>query len=98
MDTEGSVTHPSLDWGSRRVPLEPGQARRVSFRPHAEFVRVRGHRPPDRAQPGRQLVMFGSSSADVACETQVRITGTRCVLDDRRASLAEVSVEPAEAW
>jgi len=42
--------------------------------------------------------MFGSSSADVACETQVRITGTRCVLDDRRASLAEVSVEPAEAW
>jgi len=42
MDTEGSVTHPSLDWGSRRVPLEPGQARRVSFRPHAESFAFAG--------------------------------------------------------
>lgn len=41
--------------------------------------------------------MVGSSSADIACEAEVRITGTRRVLADRRAYLADVSEEPAES-
>jgi beta-glucosidase len=95
---DGSVTRPVRQLrGFRRVPLAPGQARRVTFRLHAELFAFAGIDRRVAVEPGRQLVMVGSSSADIACETEVRITGARRVLADRRGYLAEVSVEPAEA-
>jgi hypothetical protein len=41
--------------------------------------------------------MVGSSSADIAGECDVRISGSRRILDDRQAYLAEVRVEPVAA-
>ncbi len=93
---DGSVTRPVRQLrGFRRVALEPGEARRVTFRLHAELFAFAGIDRRVAVEPGRQLVMVGSSSADIAGEAEVRITGTRRVLADRRAYLAKVSVEPA---
>jgi beta-glucosidase len=95
---DGSVTRPVRQLrGFRRVHLAPGEACHVSFRLHAELFAFAGLDRQVSVEPGRQRIMVGSSSADIAGECEVRITGGRRVLDDRRAYLAEVSVEPAEA-
>lgn len=95
---DGSVTRPVRQLrGFRRVSLAPGEARRVTFRLHAELFAFAGIDRRVAVEPGRQLVMVGSSSADIACEAEVRITGSRRVLDDRQAYLAEVSEAPAGA-
>ena len=95
---DGSVTRPVRQLrGFRRVHLAPGEACRVSFRLHAELFAFAGLDRRVSVEPGRQRIMVGSSSADIAGECEVRITGARRVLDDRQAYLAEVSVEPTEA-
>jgi beta-glucosidase len=69
----------------------------VTFRLHAELFAFAGLDRRVAVEPGRQRIMVGSSSADIAAECEIRITGSRRVLDDRQAYLAEVSVEPTGA-
>jgi beta-glucosidase len=95
---DASVTRPVRQLrGFRRVHLGPGEASRVTFRLHAELFAFAGLDRQVAVEPGRQRVMVGNSSADVACEAEIRITGSRRVLDDRQAYLAEVSAAPAES-
>jgi beta-glucosidase len=92
---DGSVTRPVRQLrGFQRVSLAPGEARQVTFRLHAELFAFAGVDRQVSVEPGRQLVMVGSSSVDIDCEAEVRIVGTRRVLQDRRAYLAEVTTEP----
>jgi beta-glucosidase len=92
---DGSVTRPVRQLrGFQRVSLAPAEARQVTFRLHAELFAFAGVDRQVSVEPGRQLVMVGSSSADIDCEAEVRIVGTRRVLQDRRAYLAEVTTEP----
>jgi beta-glucosidase len=93
---DGSVTRPVRQLrGFQRVHLAPGAACRVSFRLDAELFAFCGLDRQVAVEPGRQRIMVGSSSADIAGESEVRITGRRRVLDDRQGYLAEVRVEPA---
>jgi beta-glucosidase len=95
---DASVTRPVRQLrGFRRVHLAPGASCRVTFRLHAELFAFAGLDRQVAVEPGRQLVMVGSSSADIAGQAEIRITGTRRVLDDRQAYLAEVSVAPASS-
>jgi beta-glucosidase len=95
---DGSVTRPVRQLrGFRRVHLAPGEASRVTFRLHAELFAFAGIDRQVAVEPGRQRVMVGSSSADIAADREIRIRGTRRVLDDRQAYLAEVRVEPEQA-
>lgn len=93
---DASVTRPVRQLrGFQRVHLAPGGACRVTFLLHAELFAFAGLDRHVAVEPGRQRLLVGSSSADIACETELRITGTRRVLDDRRAYLAQVSVGSA---
>jgi beta-glucosidase len=95
---DGSVTRAVRQLrGFRRVQLASGEACRVTFRLHAELFAFAGLDRRVAVEPGRQRIMVGSSSADIAGECEIRITGSRRVLDDRQAYLAEVSVEPTGA-
>jgi len=95
---DGSVTRAVRQLrGFRRVHLAPGEASRVTFRLHAELFAFAGIDRQVAVEPGRQRVMVGSSSADIAADREIRIKGTRRVLDDRQAYLAEVRVEPEQA-
>lgn len=95
---DGSVTRAVRQLrGFRRVHLAPGEACQVTFRLHAELFAFAGLDRRVAVEPGRQRIMVGSSSADIAGECEIRITGSRRVLDDRQAYLAEVSVEPTGA-
>jgi beta-glucosidase len=92
---DGSVTRPVRQLrGFRRVTLAPGEACRVTFRLHAELFAFAGVDRAVSVEPGRQRIMVGSSSADIAAEAEVRITGERRLLTDRRGYLAQVTVEP----
>jgi beta-glucosidase len=92
---DGSVTRPVRQLrGFRRVHLAPGEGGRVVFRLHAELFAFAGLDRRVAVEPGRQRIMVGSSSADIAGECEVRIAGGRRILDDRQAYLAEIRVEP----
>ncbi len=93
---DGSVTRPVRQLrGFQRVHLMPGEARHVTFRLHAELFAFSGLDRQVSVEPGRQRIMVGSSSVDIACEAEVRIVGDRRVLHDRHGYLAEVHVESA---
>jgi beta-glucosidase len=95
---DASVTRPVRQLrGFQRVHLAPGTTCRVSFRLHAELFAFAGIDRQVAVEPGRQRIMVGTSSADIACEGEIRINGPRRVLDDRRGYLAEVRVEYAGA-
>jgi beta-xylosidase len=95
---DGSVTRPVRQLrGFRRVHLAPGEACRIRFRLHAELFAFSGLDRAVSVEPGRQRIMVGTSSADIAAEAEIRITGERRVLTDRQAYLSEVVVEPAQA-
>ncbi|MBX3031962.1 MAG: glycoside hydrolase family 3 C-terminal domain-containing protein [Chloroflexi bacterium] len=95
---DGSVTRPVRQLrGFRRVHLAPGTAQRVTFRLHAELFSFAGLDHRVSVEPGRQRIMVGSSSADIACTSEIRITGSRRVLDGPRVLLAEVSAASTPA-
>jgi beta-glucosidase len=95
---DGSVTRPVRQLrGFHRVHLAPGTARRVTFRLHAELFAFSGLDRRMSVEPGRQRIMVGSSSADIACTAELRITGPRRLLDHGRVLLSEVDSDPTDA-
>jgi beta-xylosidase len=56
--------------GFARVPLEPGQARRITFTPHADRTAFCGRSGARIVEPGLIEIQVGSSSADA------RLTGS----------------------
>jgi beta-xylosidase len=83
--------------GFARVPLEPGQSRRVIFSLHADRTAFAGRSGQRVVEPGRIDVLIGSSSADI------RLTGTltlhgpeRTVGADRVLSTPVTVSDPAD--
>jgi beta-xylosidase len=83
--------------GFARVPLEPGQSRRVTFRLHADRTAFAGRSGQRVVEPGRIDVLIGASSADI------RLTGTltlhgpeRVVGADRVLSTPVIVSEPTD--
>jgi beta-glucosidase len=93
-DVEASVTRPVLQLcGFKRVTLEPGEVRTISFRMAAEqlaFTSVDGRL---RVEPGRIAVMAGSSSQDLPCTVEVEIIGEVMTVERRTRFFTEVEVE-----
>ena len=68
---DGSVTRAVRQLrGFRRVHLAPGEACRVTFRLHAELFAFAGLDRRVSVEPGRQRIMVGSSSADIASKSR----------------------------
>ncbi len=93
-DVEASVTRPILQLcGFRRVTLEPGERRQVSFRVGAEQLAFTGIDGRLRLEPGRIIVMAGNSSNDLPCSAELEIVGEAVVIERRTRYFTETTVE-----
>jgi hypothetical protein len=97
-DPVALVTRPVIQLaGFARVPLEPGQRARVSFRFHAERTSFTGVDLRRVVEPGVVEVLVGGSSQDVRLRSSFEITGEPRVVGHERVltTPAEVRVEAA---
>ncbi len=61
--------------GFARVSLAPGQARRVTFRVHADRTAFSGRSGERVAEPGLIVAEIGASSADIRLTGSLTLTG-----------------------
>jgi beta-xylosidase len=93
-DPIAQVTRPEVRLvGYARVPLEPGQARRVSFGVHADLSSFTGRLGKRVVEPGDLELRLGASSADVRHSLPVRLVGPERTVDHRRTLRSEVHVD-----
>ncbi|MEQ4303555.1 glycoside hydrolase family 3 N-terminal domain-containing protein [Plantactinospora sp. B6F1] len=78
--------------GYARVPLEPGQTRRVDFRVHADLSSFTGRRGHRVVEPGDLELRLSASSADHRYTVPLRLTGPERRVDHRRQLVAEVTL------
>ncbi|TMR97484.1 glycosyl hydrolase [Nonomuraea basaltis] len=85
-DVLAQVTRPVKQLtGFARVRLEPGEARDVRFRVHADRTAFTGRDLRRIVEPGDIEVLAGTSAADLPCQAIVRLTGPeRAAGHDRR--------------
>jgi beta-glucosidase len=85
-DPVAQVTRPVIQLaGFARVPLEPDQTARVSFRLHADRTSFTGLDLRRIVEPGVVEVLVGASSADLRLRSSFEITGEPRVVGPERA-------------
>jgi beta-glucosidase len=80
--------------GYQRVPLEPGEAARVTFTVHADLASFTGLAGQRIVEPGDVELRFGRSAVDIAATVPLRLTGAVREVGPGRRLLSEVRVEP----
>jgi len=79
--------------GYARVPLEPGQTRRVAFTVHADLTSFTGRSGRRVVEPGEIQLRLAASSADIRHTVRVELVGPERSVDHRRVLRSEVSVD-----
>jgi beta-glucosidase len=93
-DPEASVTRPVKELrGFRRVRLDRGERRRVTFRLAAEQLAFTDREGELVVEPGRVRIMVGTSSSDLPCQADIEITGETVVLHERSRYFTPVTVD-----
>ena len=93
-DEEAAVARPVLELrGFRRVALEPGERRTVSFRLAAEQFAYTGVAYRRIIEPGRIGVFVGTSSADLPLRADLDLVGPTVGLPERRRFLTETRLD-----
>jgi hypothetical protein len=92
-DQQAQVVRP-VRWlsGFTRVPLQPGQARRVAFRLHADRTAFTGLAGERIVEPGEIGVAVGGASDNLPVEGSFVLTGPVRVVDSGRVLDTPVSV------
>jgi beta-xylosidase len=92
-DAEAQVVRP-VRWlaGFTRVPLEPGQARRVAFQLHADRTAFTGLSGERIVEPGEIGVAVGGASDDLPLASSFVLTGPVRVVDSGRVLDTPASV------
>jgi hypothetical protein len=95
-DVVAQVTRPVRQLvGFARVPLEPGEARDVTFHVHTDRTSFTGRDLVRIVEPGEVEVQVGASAGDLPCRGSVLLTGpVRATGPDRRLT-TPVEVKPA---
>ncbi|MET7286121.1 glycoside hydrolase family 3 N-terminal domain-containing protein [Streptomyces sp. NPDC005573] len=93
-DPVASVTRPDIRLvGYRRVELAPGEARRVTFRFHADLSSFTGRTGDRVVEPGELELRLAASSTDVRHRARLTLTGPVRVLGpDRMLRCATAAV------
>lgn len=92
-DVEASVSRPIKELrGFKRLALQPGERRRVSFELAVEQLAFAGVDAELVLEPGRVRVMAGTSSEDLPCQAEFSITGEITKLQRRTRYFTRVSV------
>jgi beta-xylosidase len=93
-DPVAQVTRPVVRLvGYARVPLEPGQARRVTLRMHADLASFTGRDGRRVVEPGALELRLGTSSMDIRQVGTVDLVGPEREVDHRRRLTTEVTIE-----
>lgn len=97
-DPVAQVTRPVVRLiGYARVPLEPGEQRRVCFSVPADLTSFTGRRGVRVVEPGELELRLSTSSVDVRHVLRVRMVGWEREVDHRRQLVAGVRVEQPTA-
>jgi beta-xylosidase len=92
-DPVAQVTRPTVQLlGYARVPLEPGQSRRVEFTIHTDLTSFIGRLGDRIVEPGRIELRLGTSAADVVAALPVDLAGPERPIRGSRQMTAEVRV------
>ena len=92
-DDEASVARPVRELrGFRRITLEAGERRTVTFRISAEQFAYTGADRRCVVEPGTIGIAVGTSSADLPLTATVTLTGPTVELHDRRHYLTETTI------
>ncbi|OIJ67469.1 glycoside hydrolase family 3 N-terminal domain-containing protein [Streptomyces mangrovisoli] len=95
-DPVASVTRPDVRLvGYRRVGLAPGEARRVTFRFHADLSAFTGRSGERVVEPGALQLRLGASAADVRNTADLTLTGPVRVVGGDRRLVCETEVTAA---
>ena len=93
-DEEASVTRPVKELrGFKRVRLEVGESRRVTFVLALEQLAFAGLDGRLRVEPGRLTVMAGTSSVDLPCSAEIQVTGEARAVEGRTRYFTKVAVD-----
>jgi beta-glucosidase len=96
-DRLASVVRPVKELkGFARVPLAPGEARRVSFAVPVDMLAFTGADGRRRVEPGEHELMLGASSADIRLTTTVTVTGVARLLPRDWRMESTATLEPME--
>jgi beta-xylosidase len=92
-DPVAQVTRPVVRLiGYARVPVGPGQTRRVDFRVHADLAAFTGRHGHRVVEPGDLELRLSASSADHRHTVPVRLVGAERRVDHRRRLASEVTL------
>jgi beta-glucosidase len=92
-DLHASVTRPIKELkGFARVTLAAGEQCAVSFTLAADLLAFTGVDGSLRVEPGRHLIMVGTSSADLPCQAELSIEGELRTLKARSRFTTAVAV------
>ncbi|MEU9590029.1 glycoside hydrolase family 3 N-terminal domain-containing protein [Streptomyces sp. NPDC048193] len=95
-DPVASVTRPDVRLiGYRRLELAPGEARRVTFRFHADLSAFTDRAGRRTVEPGALELRLAASSADVRHTARLTLTGPARVLGPDRRLRCATEVSPA---
>ncbi|MFE1313537.1 glycoside hydrolase family 3 N-terminal domain-containing protein [Streptomyces sp. NPDC058755] len=96
-DPVASVTRPDVRLiGYQRVELAPGEARRVTFRFHADLSSFTDRTGARVVEPGALELRLAASSTEVRHRAGLRLTGPVRVLGPDRMLRCETEVWPAD--
>ncbi len=91
-DEEATVARPVIELrGFRRVRLEPGECRTVTFRLSTEQLAYTGADYRRVVEPGLVRIYAGRSSADLPLSAELTLTGPTVELVDRTRYLTEAT-------
>ena len=92
-DPVAQVTQPVVRLiGYARVPLEPGQSRRVEFRVHADLAAFTGLDGRRVVEPGALELRLARSCVDVEHVCRVELVGPERYVDHRRQLTTDVEL------
>jgi beta-xylosidase len=92
-DPVAQVTRPTVVLiGYARVPLEPGQQRRVEFTVHTDLTSFIGRGGQRIVEPGRIELRLGTSSADTVASLPVDLVGPERTIGGLRQMTADVQI------
>ncbi len=80
--------------GYQRVPLEPGEAARVTFTVPADLASFTGLAGRRIVEPGDVELRFGRSARDITATVPLRLTGAVREVGPGRRLLSEVHLDP----
>jgi beta-glucosidase len=96
-DVTASVTRPVKQLaGFVRVALDPGQAREVTFRVHADRTAFTDRDLQRVVEPGDLEVFVGTSAEQLPCRATVTLTGPARVVNRDRRLTTPVECRAAE--